>query len=218
MVGVGTANLGGRYPGPMLASLLARLLCAPTRSGAGRQGSRPPQSPFTGCPSPVAPSPNGLGDDLITEGATCGTAGPLSNGNGAGLGLDFGSSQGVTSLSWQDGQHSSSLAEAVRGWDSPVRRTEVTEAARRSLLGCRSSLPASPDVRASSFLCLVSVRVSFAVSGAAANSLPTSSYMRLYAMSVCPTSPGLDYRLERTSPTDRLNYSTTRSPKPHHQT
>ncbi|KAL6408268.1 uncharacterized protein AUP68_08123 [Ilyonectria robusta] len=84
MVGVGTANLGGRYPGPMLASLLARLLCAPTRSGASRQGSRPPQSPFTGCPSPVAPSPNGLGDDLITEGATCGTAGPLSNGNGAG--------------------------------------------------------------------------------------------------------------------------------------
>lgn len=33
------------------------------------------------------PIADGLGDDLITEGATCGTAGPLSNSNGAGLGL-----------------------------------------------------------------------------------------------------------------------------------
>lgn len=91
-----------------------------------------------------------------------------SNGNGAGLGLDFGSSQGVTTSQLARRSTLNVVSRSrrhLRGWDSPVRQTEVTEAARRSLLGCRSSLPASPDVRASSSLCLVSVRVSFAVSG-----------------------------------------------------
>lgn len=118
----------------------------------------------------------------------------------------------------QDGQHSTVVSRSLRelrGWDSPVRRTEVTEAARRSLLGCRSSLPAPMSglplfsyVRAG---CLVSVRVSFAVSGAAANSLPTSSYLRLYEC--LSAQQALDYRLERT-PTDRLNCPLAQAPSP----